>query len=204
MSNKIVGEIEKKLKKFSSKDIKDVVAVVGASNNPFDGGSSTPNKSTITIQYVDYEKREQSSLVTTEQIRKLVVKTAGADVLVQQQEMGPPVGQAINIEITGDDYSILGNLASSVKEKIKDVPGVVDLKDDFDVGKPEFRIKIDREKAALYGMNTRLIANAIRTAINGTTASKYRVGEDEYDRKTKKRSEVEFNLTSGSRYYLQR
>ena len=102
MSNKIVGEIEKKLKKFSSKDIKDVVAVVGASNNPFDGGSSTPNKSTITIQYVDYEKREQSSLVTTEQIRKLVVKTAGADVLVQQQEMGPPVGQAINIEITGD------------------------------------------------------------------------------------------------------
>ena len=196
MSNKIVGEIEKKLKKFSSKDIKDVVAVVGASNNPFDGGSSTPNKSTITIQYVDYEKREQSSLVTTEQIRKLVVKTAGADVLVQQQEMGPPVGQAINIEITGDDYSILGNLASSVKEKIKDVPGVVDLKDDFDVGKPEFRIKIDREKAALYGMNTRLIANAIRTAINGTTASKYRVGEDEYDITVRLKKDQRSSLTS--------
>ena len=196
MSNKIVGEIEKKLKKFNSKDIKDVVAVVGASNNPFDGGSSTPNKSTITIQYVDYEKREQSSLVTTEQIRKLVVKTAGADVLVQQQEMGPPVGQAINIEITGDDYSILGNLASSVKEKIKDVPGVVDLKDDFDVGKPEFRIKIDREKAALYGMNTRLIANAIRTAINGTTASKYRVGEDEYDITVRLKKDQRSSLTS--------
>jgi len=196
MSNKIVGEIEKKLKKFNSKDIKDVVAVVGASNNPFDGGSSTPNKSTITIQYVDYEKREQSSLITTEQIRKLVVKTAGADVLVQQQEMGPPVGQAINIEITGDDYSILGNLAARVKEKIKDVQGVVDLKDDFDVGKPEFRIKIDREKAALYGMNTRLIANAIRTAINGTTASKYRVGEDEYDITVRLKKDQRSSLTS--------
>ncbi len=196
MSNKIVVEIEKKLKKFNSKDIKDVVAVVGASNNPFDGGSSTPNKSTITIQYVDYEKREQSSLITTEQIRKLVVKTAGADVLVQQQEMGPPVGQAINIEITGDDYSILGNLAARVKEKIKDVPGVVDLKDDFDVGKPEFRIKIDREKAALYGMNTRLIANAIRTAINGTTASKYRVGEDEYDITVRLKKDQRSSLTS--------
>jgi len=196
MSNKIVVEIEKKLKKFNSKDIKDVVAVVGASNNPFDGGSSTPNKSTITIQYVDYEKREQSSLITTEQIRKLVVKTAGADVLVQQQEMGPPVGQAINIEITGDDYSILGNLAARVKEKIKDVQGVVDLKDDFDVGKPEFRIKIDREKAALYGMNTRLIANAIRTAINGTTASKYRVGEDEYDITVRLKKDQRSSLTS--------
>ena len=196
MSNKIVREIEKKLKEFNSKDIKDVVAVVGASSNPFDGGSSTPNKSTITIQYVDYENRDQSSLITTEQIRNMVVKTAGADVLVKQQEMGPPVGQAINIEITGDDYRILGDLASKVRERIKDVPGVVDLKDDFDVGKPEYRIEIDREKAALYGMNTGLIANTIRTAINGATASKYRVGEDEYDITVRLQENQRSSLTS--------
>ena len=196
MSNKIVGEIEKKLKEFNSKDIKDVVAVVGASTNPFDGGSSTPNKSTITIQYVDYEDRDQSSLITTEQIRDMVIKTAGADVLVKQQEMGPPVGQAINIEITGDDYAILGDLAAKVREKIKNVPGVVDLKDDFDVGKPEYRIEIDREKAALYGMNTALIANTIRTAINGATASKYRVGEDEYDITVRLQEDQRSSLTS--------
>ena len=196
MSNKIVGEIEKKLKEFNSKDIKDVVAVVGASTNPFDGGSSTPNKSTITIQYVDYEDRDQSSLITTEQIRDMVIKTAGADVLVKQQEMGPPVGQAINIEITGDDYAILGDLAAKVREKIKNVPGVVDLKDDFDVGKPEYRIEIDREKAALYGMNTALIANTIRTAINGATASKYRVGEDEYDITVRLQENQRSSLTS--------
>ena len=196
MSNKIVGEIEKKLKEFNSKDIKDVVAVVGASSNPFDGGSSTPNKSTITIQYVDYEDRDQSSLITTEEIRDLVIKTAGADVLVKQQEMGPPVGQAINIEITGDDYRILGDLASKVREGIKNVPGVVDLKDDFDVGKPEYRVEIDREKAALYGMNTGLIANTIRTAINGATASKYRVGEDEYDITVRLQEHQRSSLTS--------
>jgi multidrug efflux pump len=196
MSNKIVGEIEKKLKEFNSKDIKDVVAVVGASSNPFDGGSSTPNKSTITIQYVDYEDRDQSSLITTEEIRDMVIKTAGADVLVKQQEMGPPVGQAINIEITGDDYRILGDLASKVREGIKNVPGVVDLKDDFDVGKPEYRVEIDREKAALYGMNTGLIANTIRTAINGATASKYRVGEDEYDITVRLQEHQRSSLTS--------
>ena len=196
MSNKIVGEIEKKLKEFNSKDIKDVVAVVGASSNPFDGGSSTPNKSTITIQYVDYEDRDQSSLITTEEIRDMVIKTAGADVLVKQQEMGPPVGQAINIEITGDDYRILGDLASKVRERIKNVPGVVDLKDDFDVGKPEYRVEIDREKAALYGMNTGLIANTIRTAINGATASKYRVGEDEYDITVRLQEHQRSSLTS--------
>ena len=196
MSDHIVKEIEKKLNNIGTKDIKDVVAVVGSSNNPFDGGSSTPNKSTITVQFIDYEDREQSTLVTTEEIRDVVVRTAGSDVLVRQQSMGPPVGQAINIEVNGNNYEILGALAEQIREKIKNVPGVVDLKDDFDVGKPEIRIEIDREKAALYSLNTRMIANAVRTAINGTTASKYRVGEDEYDITVRLREDQRSSLTS--------
>jgi len=181
MSNRIVKEIEKKLFDFGNRNIKDVVAVVGASNNPFDGGSSTPNKSTITVQFIDFDKREQSSLITTEEIRNIVIQTAGADVLVKQQAMGPPVGFPISIELSGEDYKTLGLLAEKIRGEIKSVPGVVDLKDDYDVGKPEFRVEVDREKAALYSMSTGMIAGAIRTAINGSTASKYRVGEDEYD-----------------------
>lgn len=196
MSNQIVKEIEAKLNEFESNDIKDMVAVVGSSSNPFDGGSSTPNKSTITIQFIDYDDREKSSLTTTDEIRDVVIKTAGADVLVAQQDMGPPVGAPISIEISGDDYHILGGLAALMREKIKNIPGVVDLKDDFDVGKPEIRVDVDREKAALYGMNTGMIANSIRTAINGTTASKYRVGEDEYDITVRLKEDQRSSLTS--------
>ena len=181
MSNHIAESIEEKLVQLNNKNIKDVVVVVGSSNNPFDAGSSTPNKSTVTIQFVDYNDRSQSSLKTTEEIREKVIQTAGAEVEVKKQDMGPPVGPPVNIEISGDDYSVLGNLTEQVEKVIKDVPGLVDLKDDYDAGRPELRVNIDRQKAALYGLNTRLIANAIRTAINGYTASKYRVDEDEYD-----------------------
>ncbi len=181
MSDNIVQSIEQKLAGYNSKDVKDVLAVVGASSNPFDGGSSTPNKSTLTIQFIDYETREQSSSVTTEEIRDIVIKTAGADVLVKKEDVGPPVGPPVNIEISGEDYTMLGNYSSMVREIIKDVPGLVDLNDDYDAGRPEIRVDIDREKAALYGMNTGMVANAVRTAINGSTASKYRVDEDEFD-----------------------
>lgn len=182
MSDNIVKSIEKKLAEFDSKDIKDVLAVVGASSNPFDGGSnSTPNKSTITIQFVDFETRQQSSSKTMEEIRDIVLRTAGAEVLVKKEDVGPPVGPPVNIEISGEDYSTLGNYASLVSERIKDIPGLVDLNDDYDAGRPEVRVDIDREKAALYGMNTGMVANAVRTAINGATASKYRVDEDEFD-----------------------
>jgi len=181
MSNEIVKTVEEKITQLGNNDIKDLLVVVGASNNPFDAGSSTPNKSSVTIQFVDFELRDQSSLKSTDEIRDAIIQTAGTEVLVQKEEAGPPVGLPVNIEISGDDYEVLGSISQMVKDSIKTVAGLVDLKDDFDDGRPEVRVEIDREKAALYGLNTSLIANAVRTAINGATASKYRVDEDEYD-----------------------
>jgi len=58
---------------------------------------------------------------------------------------------------------------------------LTDLKSDFNESRPEIKITIDREKAAMFKLSTASIASTIRTAINGVEASKYRVGEDEYD-----------------------
>lgn len=181
MSNRIVEIIEKRLQPFLETDVKEYVANVGSSSNPFDAGSSTPNKSTITVQYMDFENRRESSIITTNKLREIIKGIAGADIEVKMQEMGPPVGMPINIEISGDNYKMLGSLAKEIEEEIKVIPGVVDLKDDYDSGKPEIRVIINREKAALFSANTSKIANAIRSAINGTEASTYRVNEDEYD-----------------------
>lgn len=181
MSNKIAKSVEEKLKKFTEVDVKEYVANVGSSNNPFDAGGSVPNKSTITVQFVDYEDRQQSSTQTTNEIRDAVLDIAGADIKVEKEDMGPPVGMPVNIEISGDDFQMLGKLAQQAKEIVEDVPGVVDLDNDYDVGRPEVRVVIDREKAAIFDMNTSIIANNIRTAVNGFEASKYRVEEEEYD-----------------------
>lgn len=195
-SNSLVNEIENKLKQFNEHDIKDVLAVVGASSNPFDGGSSTPNKSTITIQFEDFVDRKKSTSATTEEIREAILKTAGADITIIKEEGGPPVGKPVNIEISGDNFLILAELAELMKDKIKETPGLVNLKDDLDKGRPELRVDINREKAALYGLNTNTIANAIRTAINGATASKYRVKEEEFDITVRLREEDRNNAES--------
>ena len=182
MSNKIAQQIEKRLEPFLDADVKEYVANVGSSNNPFSGGQGgSPNVSTITVQFIDYNDRAKPSSKTADEIRNAVLDIAGAEIEVKKEENGPPVGAAINIEIIGDNFSTLGSIADQVKKEIENLDGVVDLKDDFDSGRPEVRILIDREKAALYSMNTSLIANSIRTAINGYEASKYRINEEEYD-----------------------
>ena len=55
------------------------------------------------------------------------------------------------------------------------------LESDLDEARPELSVLVDREKAALYGLSTSQVGMAVRGAINGIEAAKYRTGNDEYD-----------------------
>jgi len=76
---------------------------------------------------------------------------------------------------------VLAAVAEDVQRAIKDVPGLVDLDDDYDKGKPEVRINIDREQALLTGLNTQFIGLIVKAAVNGRKAGDYREGDEEYD-----------------------
>jgi multidrug efflux pump subunit AcrB len=87
----------------------------------------------------------------------------------------------VNIEITGKDIFVLGGLADRVRKKIEGIPGLVDLKDNFVKGKPEIRVRVDKEKAALLNLDTYTIAYTVKAAINGVKVGVFREGKDEYD-----------------------
>ena len=95
--------------------------------------------------------------------------------------MGPPTGRVVEIQLKGEDFAVLNNMAQEITNTIGDTPGMAKLTDDYEKGKPELRINVDHRKAALHGLSTTQIASTIRTAVNGTEASQYRVGTDEYD-----------------------
>ncbi len=177
-SNEVTKIVEQKLPPF--KDIEYYLTNVGSEiGEGF--GSDVSSKSTITLSFFDKEDRQQSSFKTIEEIRDAINNITTADVRISKQSGGPPTGPPVNIEISGDDFTKLGQFSDEVKKAIKDIPGIKDLKDDFDEARPEIKITIDREKASLYGLSTSLIASTVRTAINGTAASKFRVADDEYD-----------------------
>ncbi len=201
-SDRIVRVIENKIPKFKQ-DITSYVANVGAEGSGFSfgGGGGTPHKSMVTIEFLDQQDRHQSSDITMQQIRHEIVRIPGARIEVDKPDMGPPAGPPVNVEISGNDFTVLGDLAAQVRREINNIPGLVDLKDDFDQGRPELRVRIDRKKAAIYGLNTSKIASTIRTAIYGTEASEYRVADDEYaitvrlKEQTRNRLDVLNNLT---------
>ena len=157
---------------------------IGASENPFDAGTqASPHLGKVTVAFVKFGERDgQSTRVYLDSIRKAVTGIRGAELSVSQEQNGPPTGKPINIEISAEDFDILTSTADRVKRYLDSlqVPGVEELKSDFQSDKPEIVINIDREKANREGISTGQIGRIFRTAIYGLEVSKFRDENDDY------------------------
>lgn len=180
-SDQLVAQVEAIVLEYE--DIKYVISNIGSvGGDPFAAGGSGPHLSRVILDFKDFHERSQSSTKTLDEIRKRVLAAiAGAQVQVEKEEDGPPVGPPVNMEISGQDIRVLGELAAQVRREIRDIPGLVDLRDNFVHGKPEFRINVDKEKAALLGLDTYTIAHTVKAAVSGVRVGVFRDDRDEYD-----------------------
>ena len=148
------------------------------------GGASmfspnTPNN--IGIRFLDLDERKRPSNDTVDEIRQRVADIPGAKITIAAAQDGPASGSPINIEISGDDLTMLGSLAKQVREVINKIPHVKDVRDDYTEGTPSIQVVIDRQKAALFGLTTDTIGFALKTAYNGLDVSTYRERNKDYD-----------------------
>jgi multidrug efflux pump subunit AcrB len=142
-------------------------------------GPNLPNH--IGVQFLELKDRARPSTTSLEEIRNRVREIPGGRITVAEEEHGPPTGAPINIEISGDDFRVLGTLANQVQEIISKVPFVEDVQDDYVEGLPSVRVRLDRQKAALFGLSTNAIGFALKTAYNGLDISTFREGDEDYD-----------------------
>jgi multidrug efflux pump len=156
----------------------------GASENPFENGSqASPHLGKVTVAFVTFANRKgESTAVYLDKIREVLKGIKGADISVDQEHGGPPTGKPISIEISSDNFSKLVTTAAKAKSYLDglQIPGVEELKSDFQSDKPDIVIDIDREKANREGISTLQIGGALRTAIYGLEVSKFRDANDDY------------------------
>ncbi len=145
------------------------------------GGEAPPHMTRLTMEFVKREERQFSSRIMLERLRQSLATFTGAELTIDKQEDGPPTGKPVNIEISGEDFETLGEIAQEIEARIEDIPGLVNLQDDFDRGLPQLVVRPDPDKAARMGLRTMDIANTVLTAVKGDDVGEYRVGEDEYD-----------------------
>ena len=172
-ADRIVKNVESDVLPYE-KHTDAVIANVGESNRPWE--------SRIRLAFPDWQEwKELRPSDVIEEIRAFLPKFVGAEVRLTQQEMGPPAGRAVNIELTGKDFRLMNTTADGIMERIRNVKGLVNLESDFDTNRSEIRVIIDRDKIARHGLRTNQVASLIRVAFNGRDVSTYRLGQDEYD-----------------------
>lgn len=173
---------EDSLGKYSN--ILTYVGNAGVGTGDFDmmgPGGGPANKGRISIDMVDREYRDRPTPETIQDIRKDVADVTGAEVVVQKMEEGPPTGKPVNIEISGNDFRVLGEIADKIMARIKSVDGLVNLQTDFDRGKPEIQVLVDRERAAFLGVSTGQIGSVVRASFNGVETGSFRDGDEDVD-----------------------
>ncbi|MCB9538547.1 MAG: efflux RND transporter permease subunit [Myxococcales bacterium] len=193
-TNKVASEVAGRIDALLADDAnskantKNVLVSVGVGGDAmFGGGAARAETATISMNLVDFEERAEGSRATMERFRQQLEGLAGADIEFKRDQAGPPTGPPVNIEITGPNYKTIVDITERVKAKLQAaldagrLKGMVDLRDNLKVGRPELRVVIDRERAAQFGLDTRKIATTVRSAINGQEAGTWRDGEDEYD-----------------------
>jgi hydrophobic/amphiphilic exporter-1 (mainly G- bacteria), HAE1 family len=86
----------------------------------------------------------------------------------------------LNILIQGPDIEQLQTYTLQLMEKVREIPGVVDVDTNFEATQPELRVNVDRARAADLGVNIDALANSLRTLVGGEEVSEFKDGDDQF------------------------
>ena len=164
-------------------DVSSVTTVVGKGkpDSNLGGSKDEPNKAYIDVKFAKYENRKVDSWKSLAWMEKNLPKLLpGWNVKVKKQANGPPQGKPVELLIQGEDFTVLGSYSDSVMALLKKIPELTNVTTDYNPAQPELRIDVDREQAKRFGLGTTDVAMAVRGAMYGLEAGKYRVGKDEY------------------------
>lgn len=107
-------------------------------------------------------------------------------------EIGQPISHRIDamlsgteaqiaIKIFGDDLQSLYAVGSQIKKHISDIPGIVDVNIEQQVGRPQLDIRPRREMLARYGIPINKFVEFINVTLGGKTVSQVYEGGLPYD-----------------------
>lgn len=177
-----VGEVEQRIAEvLPETDLVALITRVGARLDPTDQFLEYgTNLAMITVDIDEQNPKSRSPSEIERDLRGLLREFPEfVNATAKAEEGGPPVGRAINVEISGPEYSVLNQLASRIEQHLAGISGVTDIGNDFPRGKTEFRVYVNEGEAAKAKVDVAAVADALTAAFRGIEARKIRWGNDE-------------------------
>ena len=142
------------------------------------GGNST----TVSVNLVPVGDRDRSAEEIGRQLRQDLSDIAGAEITVSSagmMDMSSLTGDAISVQLTGDDYEALDETARDLAAAIAALPDAVDVTTSSSEQVPEVDVRLKRDVAAQYGLTAATVGSAVRSQLTGSTATTLKVNGEE-------------------------
>jgi len=139
--------------------------------------ASSNTRGSIVAELSSGETRRISTSDITKQWREIVGPIAGAKSLTFSGNAGPP-GEAFVVQLSSNDLDTLRKAAEAMKAKLVTIPGLNDVQDSFNTGRPEIEIKLT-DLGQANGFDQLSLAREVRNAFFGAEAQRMQRGRDE-------------------------
>jgi multidrug efflux pump subunit AcrB len=152
--------------------------------NPYIHEASLSSHNHIYVRLVDVTRRKASNLEVAAKVRKVTAeyKNLRSKIIIPSALGGGEMYFPVRALILGPDFQKAAELSKQVAEKIRGIPGLLDVEASVSLNSPELQVKIDRGRASDLGVRASDVAGAVRLMISGEDQiSTYKEGDEQYD-----------------------
>ncbi len=146
------------------------------------GNALGKNYGSIYVRLVDRKERSRNVDLMSAVLRERLKQVPG--ITITHAGLLDAVGgqKQIEFSLQGSDLKELERLTALVMDKIRDIPGLVDLDSSAKPNKPTIEVDVQRDAASDLGLNVNQIASALRILVAGQTVGNWRASDDQtYD-----------------------
>jgi cobalt-zinc-cadmium resistance protein CzcA len=169
----------------------EVLTVVSQHGRPDDGSDAAPFSNVelfAPLKSFDEWRKGLTKDKLTEQIQREFENELPGVVFNFSQYIEDNIEEGISgvkgvnsVKIVGPNLEELTELADQVRDQMSQVRGVADLGIFPVLGQPNLNIKVDREKAARYGLNSGDVNSVVQAAMGGAVATEVLEGDRQFD-----------------------
>jgi len=183
-TEEMVKRVEAEVAKLPKSEMDNFITQVGVVQQEANDRESERASHLAQIQVI-LKPESEREMTSDELIDVLRKNTKGFDefdeISFEKVRPGPPVGKPIMVRVRGDKMDELDSIADEVKAYLKTIPGVSDIRDDYERGKDEVQVKVDERTASRADIGVQDIALTVRTAVDGAIATTIKKAEEEVD-----------------------
>ncbi|MGH8178716.1 MAG: efflux RND transporter permease subunit [Steroidobacter sp.] len=144
------------------------------------GSEGASNFGDVFVKLKTYDTTDTPRLL--DDLRQQLKQYPNARIYVREFQNGPPITAPIAIRVVGSDLDTLYTLSAQVEKLIRETPGARDVENPVRMRRTNLQLDVDSQKAALLGVPMIEFDRAVRLAVAGIPAGRYKESDGEqYD-----------------------